>query len=385
MKRTRGHVRRLQSGRWSAEITRGVRADGTPNRTYATFDTEREAEDWLTVQGMSDEGVRGVTVRVAWKSFVKCRSDVLARKTMDSYRSFMRRYWLESIGDMDVRDVTPRVVQSEISRMTHDTAKHAKATISAVLTHCVSLGVLDRNPVRGHRFDIPDRAVDESVWDEDPFAAIESTVQVWDAVTALECMDRIRGLSLEPVWLSCIGAGMRVEEAFALRGMDLRRVEMEAGGSKVTVTQAAIHHAIPDTNERKSTKTRRSVRIATYLEPFGERMWEIAASVGRGDRVCPSAASRQNKTWRLYFEAPEEMHARMSEDRVVRGRLHGLPYIPLSKMRRSHETLMQQAGVLDSVNAAMHGHSERVAAAHYMREDGATATVEASKRLKLVG
>jgi hypothetical protein len=40
--------------------------------------------------------------------------------------------------------------------------------------------------------------------------------------------------------------------------------------------------------------------------------------------------------------------------------------------------------VLDSINAAMHGHSERIASKHYIKPDTTSATVEASKRLRLV-
>jgi hypothetical protein len=78
----------------------------------------------------------------------------------------------------------------------------------------------------------------------------------------------------------------------------------------------------------------------------------------------------------------------MSEARKCRGMLVGeppLPYLPLSRMRNTHATLMQQAGVLDSINAAMHGHTERVAMRHYLRPDTTEATVEVSRKLRLVG
>ncbi|MBR2683856.1 MAG: hypothetical protein IKE22_11400, partial [Atopobiaceae bacterium] len=53
--------------------------------------------------------------------------------------------------------------------------------------------------------------------------------------------------------------------------------------------------------------------------------------------------------------------------------LAGLPYLPLSRMRATHETMMQAAGVPDSVNAAAHGHSVAVAYGHYMRQDSTSA------------
>ena len=56
----------------------------------------------------------------------------------------------------------------------------------------------------------------------------------------------------------------------------------------------------------------------------------------------------------------------------------------MSRMRATHATLMQEAGVLDSVNAAAHGHSEAVAYAHYKRPDTAAAG-QVGAMLRLVG
>lgn len=389
MKRARGNVRRLRSGRWAAEITVGVKADGRSNRRYATFGSRAEAEEWVDATYVSaGKALHGVSLWTAWTCFEADRKESLSRKTMYNYGHMMKRWWKEPLGSVPVDEITPAMVQAELSKMTHENALHAKTALSSVLTYCVSpLGLLERNPVRGHKFAIPAVAEDGDAWDDDPFAAIERANGVWDSVTALDCMGMIRGLELEPVWLSCIGAGLRVEEAFALRGMDVRRVEVDLGDDEVAqLTQCAVHHARTDMDDRKSTKTRGSVRIANYLEPFGRRMWELACEAEGGELVCKTSPASQNRTWRLYFEEPpEEMHARMSDDRVRVGALHGLPYVPLSKMRASHETLLQDAGVVDARNADMHGHSLRVARAHYMKADGARETVRASKKLRLVG
>ena len=53
-------------------------------------------------------------------------------------------------------------------------------------------------------------------------------------------------------------------------------------------------------------------------------------------------------------------------------------------MRATHETMMQEAGVLDSLNAAMHGHTETVSRKHYMRGNGAAAVEQTEKYFTLV-
>lgn len=385
-KRRIGSITELPSGRFQATVTLGRRADGKKRRHSKTFSSRADAETWVLSEyaRMGEVPTEGVTVGMAWEAYEADKGRRLATATLRSYGWYMHDCW-EGIWDTDVRDVDVPLVQGEISKMSHAKAKHAKAVISSLLTWCASVGVLARNPLTGHRFELPPDArlgPDDDVWDVDPFGAIEDTRDVWDALTAIRCLDMIRGLPLEPAWLSCIGAGMRVEEAMALRGMDLRRVAQGVGGSVVEVTQAAIHHARTNVDETKGTKTRRSVRIVPYLEPFGERMWEIARDIAPQELVCPASAANQNKRWRGYFDDPPTSKHWDPRCETYKGRLHGLPYIPLSKMRRSHETLMQEAGVLDSINAAMHGHSGQVARDHYMRASSTEASVMASDMVR---
>jgi hypothetical protein len=62
-----------------------------------------------------------------------------------------------------------------------------------------------------------------------------------------------------------------------------------------------------------------------------------------------------------------------------------LPYVPLSKMRGTHVTIMAESGVSDSINALMHGHTEMVERRHYLSPDVTSATLKAAERFRLVG
>ena len=199
----------------------------------------------------------------------------------------------------------------------------------------------------------------------------------------MKCFGKIRGMPLEPAWLACVGAGLRVEEALALRKIDVRRIEI----GEREVTQLAVHAARTDLDRRKATKTKQSKRIVTMLEPFGERYWEIVQGIeGRESLVCPISAANQNKRWRGYFEKPSDSkNVPKKEGWNWRGRLHKLPYVPLSKMRNTHVTIMAESGVSDSINALMHGHTEMVERRHYLSPDVTQVTMEASQRFKLVG
>ena len=83
------------------------------------------------------------------------------------------------------------------------------------------------------------------------------------------------------------------------------------------------------------------------------------------------------------FEPVTSKHAK--REGRWKGRLVGLPYVPLNRMRATHETYMQEAGVLDSVNAAAHGHSERVSYTNYQRASSIDAAQQAGSFLVLEG
>jgi len=389
-RRSIGSVRQLSNGRWLARITRGRKADGERRNPSKVFDTKQESESWLQAMAVKlderpDLGA-GVTLSQLWS--VYCHGKELSAKAWATYKWYAKRIWLERIGDMDVSQISPAVVQSVISTLTPGNARHAKVVLSSMLTYAVRIGVLNRNPIRGHDFDYPKRECDETTFDTDPFAAIQTARDVWDVRTTLRCYELIQGLPLEPAWLCCVGAGLRVEEALALRRMDVRRLQT----SGHMVTQLAVHAARTSLDERKETKTKQSVRVVAMLEPFGARLWYIACGLENAtDLLCTVSASNQNKRWRGYFQLPKvSKHLPKKDGFMHRGKLAELPYLPLSKMRNTHVTIMAESGVSDSINALMHGHTEMVERRHYLAPDTTQATFQASQQmhrrhLKLVG
>lgn len=395
-KRRVGSVRRLASGRWWARITVGYKADGRPRTVTKTHDTKAEAEAWLIAKsvemGQRPDMGAGITLRTLWAAFERDRRGKLANSTLDRYQNCMDRHWFAHIGGMDVSLITPQVAQQVIDTIPGRTdAKQCKAALSSALTWAVRNGMLRENPIRSASFVYPGDNIaaweDEGAFDDDPFGAIERTRNTWGANDVLKAFPIMRGIPLEPAWLAMVGSGARMEEAFALRRMDVRRVKVDG----IEVTQLALHHALTTADGRHRTKNRKSARIVSMLEPFGERYWELAQEVdGRESLVCHASLHVQNREWRRLFKKlpsdPEKRkHVPKKEGLVHRGILSDLPYIPLSRMRATHETLMQEAGVLDSINAAMHGHSERVSYLHYQQADSAKASKKASEYLRLIG
>jgi hypothetical protein len=379
-----GSVYQLPSKRWFARIQNGVKADGSPRVLSKAFDTEQEADAWLLAKSVELEKrpdlSAGITLKALWDVYQKGKE--LSNKSWATYRWYAETVWLERMGDTDISTITPSAVQAVISSLSHGNAKHAKVVLSSMLTYAVGAGMLKSNPIRGHEFSYPSAEIDTDPFDDDPFAAIEHTRDVWGIETVVRCFTMIRGLPLEPAWLCCVGAGLRVEEALALRRMDVRRLAVRGH----EITQIAVHAARTSIDERKATKTAQSVRVVAVMEPFGARLWELCQGIEKRDElICPVSASNQNKRWRGYFEPPStSKHAPRKEGFNNRGKLYGLPYLPLSKMRNTHVTIMAEAGVSDSINALIHGHTEMVERRHYLSPDATEATIAASNRLRLV-
>ena len=305
------------------------------------------------------------TVAAYWEHFAETRGRRLTNATLSRYAHSMGRHVLPALGDVELGDLRHVDVQRMVYACpTRGTALQAKRALSSMLGFAVMEGIIERNPVAG-RLELPPDAT-RAVADvaQDPFAAIEGNCAVWDVETVLRAMPRLRDLPLEPCWLCMVGAGLRREEALALTWRDVR---VRSG-----VVELAVHRARTEKDGIKATKTARSVRVAAMVEPMGARLMELA---GEPDElVCSASVGNISKRWaNLWKERGKNCPHSAPRGRMLEA--PAIPYLPLQRMRATHESLMQKAGVLDSVNAAAHGHSRAVSYKHYLSGDVRQATI----------
>lgn len=385
-----GSINKTKSGRWEVRVQAGMTVSGKARRITRTVDTREDAEKVLAELahelGRSDVFARGLTLEEYWDIYSATKGKRLLKSTYGRYEWSMR-FWLAHLGSRDIS----RITRTEIQALLYDApsnqeAKKRRLVLSAVLSQAVRDGVLDENVCLGAPFEYPNDvgAIDPSGidYEEDPFGAIEGTRDVWDAETILRAMPRLEGTSIEPCWLAMVGAGLRREEALALRWKDLRCVEV--GGRPVV--QIAVHAAVTEEDGRHRTKGTRSVRIIGMLEPFGSRLWSLRGEPE--DPVCTLGPNNIARRWkRMWDPKPTSKHVPKSID-LLAGRMleePAIPFVQLGRMRATHSTLMQEAGVPDSVNAAAHGHSTAIAYRHYMRPDLENAVARTDELLVLEG
>ena len=386
VRRKVGTFRPRADGTIEVIVSHGYNYNGKPRRLSAISKDEIEAER-LALELAAQLGKRpdlgmGLTLERWWAAYSVGKGDRITKATFERYAGDMRRIWLPALGKTDISLIAHKDVQAILlSLPTNSQASHAKASLSAVLTQAVRDGYLSENPLKSAAFELPgdvgtqdDGGTD---WSSNPFDAIENTSDVWDVQTVLAVMPLLRGVPLEPCWLCMVGAGLRREEALALTWRDVRRISI--GGRMVT--QLAVYKAYTAQDGLKRTKTRRSVRIVAVMEPFGARLWELHGKPD--DAVCPVSVANIQRRWKNLFEPVTSKHAK-TEGRH-KGKLFGFRYVPLNRMRATHSTIIQQAGVQDSINAAMHGHSEKVSYTNYQRANTIDATMQAGEFLLVRG
>ena len=383
----------LADGTIKVVVRSGYTADGKRRTLWAIAKDDEEADrvalELASKLGMHPELGNGITLERWWAAYQVTRGKRIAKVTLKRYATEFNNVWLPSLGHKDITLITHSDIQAVvINAETRSMAKERIKALSAVLTHAVREGRLSENPCRRAPFELPGDVGKEDLsgidYDDDPFAAIEGVKEVWDIDTVLLAMHRLRDLPIETCWLAMVGAGLRREEALALKWKDVRRVRV-AGRS---VVQIAVHAANTAVDGMGATKTKKSVRIVAMVEPFGARLWELAK--GREELVCDVSPKNISRKWRLMWQPQSESKHMPKEPatHVYRGIMleePAIPFIHLKQMRATNETMMQAAGVSDSLNAAMHGHSQRVAYTNYLMPDYTEAAQRAGQLIAVQG
>ena len=380
----------MADGTIKVTVSHGYRDDGRQRRISQIAKDEDEADrvamELAAKLGRNPELGKGLTLKRWWRAYRVTRGQRVAKVTLERYATEFNNTWIPLLGDKDITLISHSDIQAVvIQAKTRSMAKERIKALSAVLTHAVREGKLSVNPCRIAPFELPDdvgNAVDVNLDEaDDPFAAIEHEQDIWDVNTVLVAMERLRGLPIETCWLAMVGAGLRREEALALRWKDVRRIKV-AGRE---VTQIAVHAANTSKDGRLNTKNKR-LRIVAMVEPFGARLWELAGD--RDEPVCDISPKNISRRWRSMWE-PLRVSKHMPKEPATHV-YHGVmlaepevPFIHLKQMRHTHTSMMQAAGVSDSLNAAVHGHSQRVAYSNYLMPD-TTAAAERMGRLFVV-
>lgn len=334
-------IRERKPGVWEVRVSSGRRADGTPRTvsrtvrgTRAEALAERERLKWQL--GSSPSFGETTSLGDFWPAFVDgCKVKGLANATIRDYEKNWRLHVEPRFGRVPASSITFGDVQRWVYTMTPGTAHHAARVFKRMLSCAIDAGIVDSNPLIGRRLDYPRPTTPAQLR------------QDWGANEVIECMRRIEGSELEALWLALVGGGLRLEEGLALDWAD---VSFSHGGRGGTMAHLSVTKAWTEVDGLKPPKNVSSMRVVPVPDPFASRLEELAGD-GPIFRLYRGSASRR---WAALFRPG--------------GDLEGMPRACLKDMRSINETMHQEAGTLDTVNARLHGRTNvQTGYKHYLR------------------
>lgn len=347
-------------GVWTVRVSAGRRPDGSRRWRNATVrGSERDAD--LEIMRLAAElhatpaSADGLTLADYWPFFLaRCRAKGLTNATLDDYGRTWANHVGPALGAAPLASVGFPEAQALALGKTNAVGKHAVKLLRRMLSCACDDGLVAVNPLMGRRFDYRVKEADLSA----------PPAPLWGVAEVLEAAERLRGCPLEALWLALVGGGLRVSEGLALWWSDVETVPVShSDGSCGAMARVTVWKSWTPRDGLKGTKTPGSVRMVPVPDPFASRLAELELH-GPRCPIFPRRLDRASRMWAALWRAPGK---RMSDDGYM-GDLMGLPRLSLRDMRAVHETLMQEAGTLDTLNARLHGRSDvRVGYAHYLK------------------
>lgn len=323
--KTLGSKQKLSRGRWRVRVSLGRDSNGKRRyKTATVYGSEADADSKIRelYASLSQTPVGGVSMdEYFYLYFLPMREDLEA-STLAQYRWLWTKHLSPWLGKRELSEPSHSEIQDWIKKKPRSIGEHGVRLLRTVLRSAWYDHLLETEPMRR------------------PFRYPKKTekLRVWSPSEVMEVIDRLEEDALLPLVLVMVGGGLRREEALALDWSDIHFSSEDF--CRVSITKAITRYSV------KSPKTFGSIRVVAIGEPFASKLFDL-----RGDgAICPSrqsermSAERLPRHWRRLFEEGQP--------------LEGITYIPLMRLRHTHETLMHQAAVPDSAIAHVHGHSD---------------------------
>lgn len=250
-----GRLRQLSSGRWQA---RYPGPDGQDRSAPTTFATKTEAARWLSLveselsrQTWIDPGRGRLPLRTYAQAWVAERPE-LRPKTVELYRSLLRRHVLPSLGDVPLMKITTERVRSWRSDLLANgvsptTTAKAYRLLRAVLATAVDDELIVRNPCRI-------KGASSEPTPERPVATVRQVFAIADQMP-----DHLRALVLLATF-----ASLRWGELVALRR---RNLDLDRGLVRVVAAYNELSTGEMRLGPPKSAAGRRSVALPRLILP----------------------------------------------------------------------------------------------------------------------
>lgn len=372
-RRRAGSYREVRPGVWEVRASKGRRADGgrrTVSRTVEGSELDAEIEAARLVAELGGAANLGESLTLEqfyWGIFRKSdsnRGKPRSAATLRQYDSQM------------VRNVLPAIGHIPLSKLTHGDIKAAvlastapaltKRTLRAVLLSAYDDELMDERPFR-RRITTPQRRKPQRA--------------PWTAQEAVAALGAMRGRPLEAYLILGL-SGLRMEESLGISPADIvpQATYDLVTGTEVRTLTLVVRRKYTDADGLvDEAKNEASVRERPAIVAGRDRLLAIVAAT-RPDPGDPAAVDAWRRS-RLVPLRGDTLYKRWKAELAALG----LRFIPPDMLRHTSETLMQAAGLPDTVTSRFHGHAElKTDYGNYMRPGAATMEDAARKVHRLL-
>lgn len=331
---------RESKGIWIADVTFGRGWDGRVVRKRRRCKTRAEAEVAERELLIERDTQRGNYTRMTLAEFVEHvywpLKDHLKPTTKDGYNRDLKLRILPAFGALNLDEIDRLGIQRMLDACpSGKTARNARATLSAVLTVAVEMGLLTVNPA-GFSYRYPDDTKREPGSDGEVLTTFAQHVPV-----LLHAVKHHAGEPVERLLVLGLCFGLRKNE---MLGLDWEHVDMDA--RTISVVQAYNRgHGAPQLDAPKTARSVRTIPMTNYAY---KRMRAWGPGTGavvtfQDQRMNPHTAQR---------------HIRAMVENERYGNGASLPRLTLKALRHSFATSCINAGVEVSKVSAWLGHTD---------------------------
>lgn len=339
--------------RYRVRTDAGTRPDGSRLQVHATFDTLREARNYLArvrteARDGSFIGKSRMTVKQQYEAWLAGKRK-LRPSTVQQYRDVARPL-MEQHGDLPVQRLTKAHLDTLVTELLTTGGRsgegrsphYVKAFLTA-LSQALDLAVAEqRVPVNVARLV------------ERPSLPLP-THEAWTPQQATLFLEKAAQHPWDALWRLTM-AGLRRGEVM---GLTWANVDLDGACIAVTATRVNVGGQVQDS----LPKTRRGHRVLPIWPDLATSLKSLKAR-----QAAERLASPRRRATDLLAVHPNgkpilPRHYADTFKKIASDA--GLPPIPLKNARHTSVTLMREAGVPDFIVAAWHGHDETVMRAVY--------------------
>lgn len=355
-KRTIGSITKKGEGVYHVQVMRGTRSDGSRRRVYKTVrgtyqDAEIAAANLAAELGRSLSSGDSLTLaEYYWGIFrgsPSNRGKPRTAGTLAMYDSQMKRNVLPVLGNRPISSITHSDLKSCV--LNASSPRQCKTVLRAVMRAAYDDDLIAERPMERRIVTPPNR---------------KRQRRPWDAQEAAKALDAMRSADPRIEAYLILGlSGLREEEALGMTPADIRAQETVdmVTGEHIRSLTATVRRTYTDRDGLKEeAKNDFSARSMPVLVQGRERLLAIIAAsrptepelvpLWAMERIVPFSNSALYKRWKAACETL------------------GLRFIPPDMLRHTSETLMQAAGLQDSLVSRLHGHTDlRTDYRHYLR------------------